>query len=104
MRLAITISRGVSLGNYEGGVLLEVAERLKEKNSTDPKDKITVDVISRLSTGEKTAVTAAEVALKKLSTCEQLYIHNRLRACGGSRLPLSAGHRFRVGGLGSAFI
>jgi hypothetical protein len=41
MRFAITISRAVSLGSYEGGVLLEVLRPLKEKNTTDSDEQIT---------------------------------------------------------------
>ena len=60
MRFAITISLAVSLGRYEGGVLLDVSRRLKENNSTNLNEKITIDVINRASAGGMTAVTASQ--------------------------------------------
>lgn len=62
-RLAITISGAVSLGSYEAGVLYEVIRAIGQHNtdpSTQPDERIEVDVLTGASAGAMTATIAAQ--------------------------------------------
>jgi len=65
-KLAVTIAGAVSLGSYEGGVLWEVLDAIKQHNEnprTAPGDRITIDVITGASAGGMTAAILAQKLL-----------------------------------------
>jgi hypothetical protein len=72
-RLAITIAGAVSPGSYEAGVLFEVLRALKENNTHNPDEQITVDVLTGASAGGMTAVTAAQKLLFNAGDLEDPY-------------------------------
>jgi predicted acylesterase/phospholipase RssA len=61
-RVAITIAGAVSLGSYEAGVLYEVLEALRRRNTAakTEDEKIYIDVITGASAGGMTAAMAAQ--------------------------------------------
>lgn len=64
-RLAIAISGAVSLGSYEAGVLFEVVRAigLHNRASSDPQNRIVIDVITGASAGGMTAAILAQKLL-----------------------------------------
>jgi len=65
-KLAVTIAGAVSLGSYEGGVLWEVLDAIRQHNEnpkTAPADKIIIDVITGASAGGMTAAILAQKLL-----------------------------------------
>jgi hypothetical protein len=65
-KLAVTIAGAVSLGSYEGGVLWEVLDAIRQHNEnprTAAADKITIDVITGASAGGMTAAILAQKLL-----------------------------------------